>query len=468
MLKTTRALIVLLSVLIGFTSCKDDDDVSLSPEEQKIADTNNWIYDIMKEVYYWTDEIPADVDKSQDPEDLFNDLLYQSDRFSAIVPNYDDLISALSGVTKDAGYEFALAKVQDSNDVVAIILYVKDGSSAKSAGLKRGDVIWQINGTTITLSNYQTLIPEIYNNHSITYRRYIEVLNDYEEQGAVDLSAVVLAENPHLLDTVYTMGDKKIGYYVYNFFSPGPDDSKTYDTQMDQIIANFKSEGVNEMILDLRYNSGGSVSSAKNLGSLLGTGVGSNDIFYQNQWNDLYQDYIENEPDGDAILRGRFLEKAENIGNQIGGQLYVLTGSRTASASELIINGLDPYMNVTIIGDTTVGKNVGSIPIEDKDNEENEYGLLPIVFKIFNSEMYSGYDNGFTPLGDNLINEFDYRLQPLGSVNDPLLARAIDLIQGTSTGGRQARISSETVKPIATSLDKKIRTNRLILDKPLK
>ncbi|UII32379.1 S41 family peptidase [Fulvivirga ulvae] len=467
MLKINRSILLLLTVLIGFSSCKDD-DASLTPEEQLKIDTNNWLYDIMKEVYYWTDEIPADVDKTQEPEDLFYELLYQGDRFSVIVPNYEELINSLSGVSKDAGYEFALARVEDSNDVVAIVLYVKDNSSAKSIGLKRGDVIYQINGTTITLSNYQTLVPEIYNNHSISYRRYNDLISSYEDKGTANLTAVVLAENPNLMDTVFTIGDRKIGYYVYNFFSPGPTDAKAYDAEMDQIIASFKSAGVNEMILDLRYNSGGSVSSATNLASLLAPGISTSSIFYQNQWNDLYQNYIESQPDGDDILRGKFLSKADNIGSDIGGRLYVLTGSRTASASELIINGLDPYMDVTIIGDTTVGKNVGSIPIEDQDNEDNEYGILPIVFKIFNSEMYSGYDNGFSPLGDNLVNDFQYPMKALGDIEEPLLARAIELIQGSSTGGRQARATGEGFTPIMTSVDKKQRTNRLILDRPLK
>lgn len=467
MLKFNRSILLLLALLVGISSCKDD-DASISPEEQQTLDINNWLYDIMKEVYYWTDEIPTDVDKTQAPEALFNDLLYQGDRFSAIVPNYEDLINSLSGVSKDAGYEFALAKVENSNDVVAIVLYIKNNSSAQSAGLKRGDVIYQVNGTTINISNYQTLVPEIYNDHSISYRRYNEVLETYEDQGTANLSAVVLAENPNLLDTVFTIGDRKIGYYVYNFFSPGPTDAKAYDAEMDQIIASFKSEGVNEMILDLRYNSGGSISSATNLGSLLGTGVNSSNIFYQNQWNDLYQNYIEDQPDGDDILRGKFLDKADNIGNQIGSKLYVLTGSRTASASELIINGLDPYMDITIIGDTTVGKNVGSIPIEDTENEDNEYGILPIVFKIFNSEMYSGYDNGFAPLGDNLVNDFQYPMKALGDIEEPLLSRAIELIQGSSMGGRQARTTGQEFKPIMTSVDKKQRTNRLIMDRPLK
>ena len=452
---------LVIVALAGFTSCNNDDD-ALNLADQQNVDANNWIHDVMTEAYYWTDEIPTGIDRKQDPIDFFNQLLSDDDRFSVIVPDYEELENALNGVTKEAGYEFALAKVENSNDVVAIILYVKEGSPASDVGLKRGDVISQINGTTITLDNYQQLIPEIYDNHSIRYKRYSEESNDYVDKGTVTLSAVVISENPNFLDTVYTVGSKKIGYYVYNFFSPGT--GNIYDDEMDQVIAGFKAEGVNSLILDLRYNSGGAVSSAKNLGSLVGTGVTSSDIFYENQYNDLYQDYFNNQPDGDKNLRGRFLDKADNIGSEIGGELYILTGSRTASASELIINGLDPYMNVTIIGDTTVGKNVGSALIGNTDDPDIHYGLLPIIFKIFNSQGYSGYDNGFTPLGENLVNDFQQPMLQLGDIQEPLLAHAIELIEGTSVGGRKARIESEAFTPIMTSIDKKKRTNRLIIE----
>ncbi|ELR68933.1 Carboxyl-terminal protease [Fulvivirga imtechensis AK7] len=450
--------LLIIIALAGLTSCNDDD--AHNPN----IDANNWIYDVMKEVYYWTDEIPANVNRGQDPSNFFHQLLSDDDRFSAIVPDYQELKNALSGVSKEAGYEFALARVENSNDVVAIILYVKKDSPADDAGLKRGDVISQINGTTITIDNYRQLISETYNNHSIKYKRYSEESDEYIDKGTLTLNAVVVSENPNFMDTVYAVGSKKIGYYVYNFFSPGTNKTTVYDNEMDQVIANFKSQGIDALILDLRYNSGGAVTSAQNLASLVGSGVNSSKIFYKNQYNDLYQNYFNNQPDGDEALRAHFLDKAENIGNEIGGELYILTGSRTASASELIINGLDPYMHVTIIGDTTVGKNVGSFPIENTKDPNIHYGLLPIVFKIFNSQDYSGYDNGFTPLGENLVNDFRQPMLQLGDIQEPLLARAIELIEGTSVGGRKPRIESKEFTPIMTSIDKKRRTNRLIIE----
>lgn len=121
-------------------------------------------------------------------------------------------------------------------------------------------------------------------------------------------------------------------------------------------------------------------------------------------------------------------------------------------------------MNVTIIGDTTVGKNVGSAALEDTDNPNNKYGLLPIIVKMFNSEWYSGYDKGFVPLGSNLVRDLQLPMKKLGDVQEPLLARALELIEGSSTGGRKEQTQGEVLDPLMMSIDKKSRTNQLIID----
>lgn len=458
----------LFLLIVGlFAACKDDDD-PVQPIEDPQSTVNDWIYETMKEVYYWTDLIPENVDKEQDPMDFFESLLYSGDRFSVIVPDYQELINSLNGITREAGYEFLLSRVSGSEtQVVAIILYVKNDSPAKEAGLQRGDIITEINNIGITMSNYQSLIGAISEDHTIAYRRYNKGNDTYEDQPEVALNAIELAENPNFLDTVYTVDGTKIGYFVYNFFSNGAE-GKEYDEQMDQVMADFKSQGVTEMILDLRYNSGGSISSATNLASLLGKNVDSTEVFYENKWNDLYQEYWENQPDGDDILRGKFKTKIENIGNNLSsGRLYVLTGTRSASASELVINGLNPYMDVYLIGEKTVGKNVGSIAIEDTENPNNEYGMLPIVLQTFNSEGKSDYDTGFIP-NDEVI-DFQLPMMQLGDVEEPLLARTMELITGTTGRMSTTSIAKEKsdyqVTPITSSIDNKLRSNRLIIEK---
>jgi len=426
-------------LMISFLSlfilgCNEKDDPSPSNNNPD-ADINAWIYDIMDEVYYWTDQLPSanSTDDRLDPVDYFGSLKVSEDRFSVIYEDYQELLNTLEGVVLEAGYSFQLFQIP-SGEIIAQIRYVKNGipeSPAQAAGLRRGDVITAINGTEMTPQNYQNVISQISENHTVTYERYNEVSGEYESMGDLTLTPISFAENPNRLDTVYTIGDHKIGYFFYTRFTPGRNNTIEYDMQMDAIFNDFLSEGITDIVIDLRYNSGGAISSATNLASLLAPNVTANDILYENQWNDLYQDYIEGLENGDDILRGKFMEKPANVGAQLSAaKVYFLVSRNTASASELVINGLFPYMDVELIGYTTIGKNVGSIPIEDEDDPDNTYGLLPIVLKTFNSAGNSDYDEGFTPVGDRYIDEYDFQWYAEGDARDPLISKAIELITG--------------------------------------
>ena len=468
-LKSTAFFLLLAGLTVA---CKDDDMPVVQQNPGADADNpnskvNSWITGMMEELYYWTEELPENPDQTQQPEDYFKSLLNSQDRFSVLVPDYQALINSLNGVSMEAGYEFSLAMAEGSDsEVVAVILYVKENSPASQAGLKRGDVVMAVNGTTMNLTNYRSLLKSFKEAHTLTFRRYDEKLKDYETRPEVSLQVTQLAENPHFLDTVYTIGSNKIGYLVYQFFSPGPGEGE-YDLEMDQIFEDFKSLGVTDFVLDLRYNGGGAISSARNLGSLIGPGVDKTKVFYENRWNPSYQEYWESQPEGEDILRGKFKDKAANIGNNLSGKVYVLTGNGTASASELIINGLKPYMEVFLIGEQTYGKNVGSIPVEDKENPENKYGILPIVFQVFNSQGSSDYSTGFVP--DAEVDEFKYLpLKQLGDVEEPLLARAIAEITGVNARTKtdeNARIS--VTRKLESSLDSKAGAHRLIYDLPI-
>ena len=178
-------------------------------------------------------------------------------------------------------------------------------------------------------------------------------------------------------------------------------------------------------MLDLRYNPGGYVSSATNLASLIGKGITTNDIFYSKEYNKTVTPVLEKQYGKDYFYE-KFTSKSQSIGANLNN-LVILTSSRTASASELLVNGLKPYMTVTLIGDKTVGKNVGSITLSDKSGKV-KWGLQPIVTRSFNSLKQSEYYKGFTP--DKEVRE-GLRLYPYGNTKDPLLASALETITGT-------------------------------------
>jgi len=458
---------VLLPILILFLfqAC-DKNDPSPTTSDSGNEHVNNWIYDNMSYWYYWKDDMPANPDKSQDPEAFFNSLKSSSDRFSWIQENYGDLLNTLRGVNKEGGFEFALYRASESNNnVIMQVLYVKPNSPASAAGLKRGDVVDQINSTQITTDNYKDLLSAMSSNHSLTYRALDLDTQALGSDQTISIVPVEYAEDPNYLNKILTYNDRKIGYYVYNLFSAGPDDtSKTYETEMDNIFAQFKSEGITDLVLDLRFNSGGAETEAQNLASLIAPNLTSTTTFVTHQYNDVVTADIKKEPSlGEDFLTIPFVEKSQNIGSQLrDNRVYILTGSRTASASELIINGLKPFMDVYLIGDVTVGKNVGSISIYDDKDANNTWGMQPIVVKLLNKNGESNYENGFQPQQEDKDNSLT--LYPLGDPRESLLSKAINQI----TGGIPTRTAEgpKAGELLFHSLDVKKRSGIVTVDLP--
>jgi carboxyl-terminal processing protease len=459
------AILWLCLSLLFVASCSKDD-----PAPDVTSQTNNkidsWILENMQFWYLWNDKLPTAPDKSQDPETFFKSLLASEDRFSWIQDSYTDLLNSLQGISKEAGYEFVLYKESaTSNNVLAQILYIKPGSAAEAAGLKRGDVITAINNQQITTSNYKDLLAAIKDNHSIRYKPLLVDDQKFDVEKIASLNTTEYTENPNYLHKVITAGDKKIGYYVYNFFASGTDNNENaYDAEMENIFADFKSQGITDFVLDLRFNSGGSETSADNLASLIGTSVDNTKVFAKRTYNDGVQKEIVNDPDlGTSYLTTKFLSKSANIGNQLAGhRVYILTSSRTASASELVINALKPFMDVFLIGDVTYGKNVGSISIYDKDDATNKWGMQPIVVKVSNSLDQSDYSAGFTP---NVVDKDNsLYLYPLGDPKEALLSQAIGQITGTASTGRE-RSRGDAKEIVGHSLDNNRRSFNLIIDK---
>jgi C-terminal processing protease CtpA/Prc len=445
--------IVVLPVLVS--SCLRDDDPSPVAVNANNKHVNDWILENMELWYLWQNELPTSPDKTDAPDDFFRSLLSTGDRFSWIQDNYVDLLNSLRGITKESGYEYVLYREDGTQNVIAQVLYVKPGSPVESAGLKRGDVITHINGKRPTTDNYQVVLADLSaDSYTLVFKPIVIGEARFDDERSVTLSTVVYAEDPNHLSKVIEVNDKKIGYYVYNFFASGTEqNAQLYDLEMDQVFAGFKASGITDLVLDLRFNSGGSETSATNLASLIAPGANNGKVFFKKQYNDQVQQAILADPNGGlSFLQRTMTAKSANIGNELSGRVYILTGSRTASASELVINGLMPYMDVFLIGNVTYGKNVGSISIYDKDDPKNTWGMQPIVMKAYNSRDESGYGDGFVPNIENKDNSLF--IYPLGDTREALLAEAIAQITGVPILARKADAIS-TRKDIGYSLDHK-------------
>jgi C-terminal processing protease CtpA/Prc len=455
-------------VLFLFTACRQDDDPQPAAPVSEVTNEVNdhidsWIYDNMDYWYLWNDQLPATTNKNADPETYFKSLLSPDDRFSWIQDNYEELLNSLQGVAREAGYEFVLYREKEGSDnVVMQIMYVKPDSPAEKAGLKRGDLITHINGNALTVDNYEDMISAIRKDHTVEYKPILTDEQKFGDPATTSLVAVQYSEDPNYLHKVIDTGGRKIGYFVYNFFASGTDEQPgKYDAETDAVFADFRSQGITDLVVDLRFNSGGSEVSARNLASLIGQGVDQTKIFLKREYNDVVQkDILNDENLGEDFLTSYYQKEENNVGSQLGGgRVYILTSSRTASASELVINALKPYMDVFLIGDTTYGKNVGSISLYDEKDPKNMWGMQPIVVKVYNSLDQSDYSSGFKP--DVLHKDNNLFIYPLGDPREALLGLAIGQITGTSTISRQGGVTRE---PLGSSLDFKRRGFSLNMD----
>ena len=190
-------------------------------------------------------------------------------------------------------------------------------------------------------------------------------------------------------------------------------------------------------------------------------------MFFRRQYNtEINKEIIADPKYGEAFLTNLFADEAYNIGSLLSSKrVYVLTSSRTASASELIINSLKPYMEVFLIGDVTYGKNVGSISIYDENDARNTWGLQPIVLRVENSLGFSDYSSGFVPDIENKDNGL--YVYPLGDPRENLLAEAIAHITGKTSSGGRVGAQSQKREILGHSLDDKKRSFRLVMENNL-
>ena len=255
------------------------------------------------------------------------------------------------------------------------------------------------------------------------------------------LTKVELQTNPILIDTVINWSGKKVGYFSYTQFLSSFDDS------LRAIFARFKSKGVNELIVDLRYNGGGYVSSSNLLTNLMVKDIGAreNNVMNKKVYNAAYTEYLTKQNDKTSFIT-KFQNEPNNIGNL--NRVFILTSNSTASASELIINNLKPFMEVILVGEHTYGKNVGSFTITDEKKRWN-YGLQPITFKITNSVDQSDYGtvNGFIPNYQVIDNVLPYRL--LGDPSETLLNAALNVIGAVAYKSNSTLQSSKMTRKFA-------------------
>ncbi|WP_396171371.1 S41 family peptidase [Flavobacterium sp.] len=437
---------LLAFTFVAFTalSCQNEDEDDVAPPMN--IEIQNFVWKGLNLYYLWQADVLNLSDtrfKNQTelnsfltgypkPEDLFNSLRVDKsiDRFSWIVDDYLVLEGQLQGTTNNNGVEFGLSlKASGSTEVVGWVQYIIPNSDASTKNIKRGDIFYAVNGTQLTTTNYQSLLFGSNNDYTLSMAD-ISSGAIVPNGRTVALTKTVLDENPILVNTVINSGAKKIGYIMYNGFY------SNFDTKLNDAFGTLKSQGITDLVLDLRYNGGGSVQTAARLASMI-TGGFTGQVFAKQQWNAKIESYFAaNDPES---LKNYFVDKIGTtpINSLNMPKVYILTSKSTASASELVINGLKPFISVIQIGDVTVGKNVGSVTLydsptfgKDKRNPNHRYAMQPLTLKIVNKDGFGDYQSGLTPTFSK--PETVSNLGVLGNPSEPLLSLAIGKITGTA------------------------------------
>lgn len=422
----------------AMVACGDDPTTSDNPDDpttEEISKVVEWMDGRLKSEYYWLDEynekhssfdLTLAWDKFLDA--TLKKLTTNTDDGSTVdgVRHFyttvyreekDDVVASAtrSDFPTVRGYGILLSPYvinevegYSEDDYGYVIEHIYPGSQAEQAGLKRGDTIMRINGTAIGVNNYQTLY-----NSMIAGKAPVELevssFNEESEQSeklTYNLTAEHFEENPvaysGILDLdkeLFNVGDKKIGYLCYLAFEAD------FDMKLIDAVKGLVEGGATDVILDLRANGGGHVTSSILLASML------LDESYATG-NKVYAHLIHNpknkvSKDSDYHLIQKYTPdgstSAVDLPNLGLKKVWVICSELSASASEMVIVGLRGLdVEVELVGNITEGKNSGMrvtyYPSDtDYDEEGYRYTFAPITFMIENGKGFSDYGDGITP-----------------------------------------------------------------------
>ncbi|WP_239465213.1 S41 family peptidase [Bacteroides mediterraneensis] len=457
MRKRIHFLIYSCLALMGLlSSCGED----RSGEYYALIATKTWIYEVMQENYLFYEDIPAEekLDFFKKPAEFLASAASSRDQKNGYVFSHVDSVSSRATSTYPCfGMEAALVSSNYGGGNALRILYIQPDSPAEEAGLKRGDWIIAIDNKKISKSDYSTYITQPTKAYSFTlgkYNPYPEEVDDpefnyieFDTLGTVQMPAPRYVEEKDVLKTgIVSSGSRKAFYLLYNEFDENTDLLK-------EVLSQMSGQQFDDVILDLRYNPGGYVSTSQLLSTALAPATAMGQPFLHMTYNDKLNKTETLNFDASLLPGGTSLSYQN---------LYVITSGNTASASEIVINCLKPYMEGRLfqVGMSTYGKNVAQQLFTNEAAPGIELWLTTTY--LSNSQGYYDYfTNGLQPDFEAEEN-YESDLGELGSDTDPLMqpilykmaygtfpTTATETEAATLSRSRQARRIQVLVDPIA-------------------
>lgn len=386
-MKNFKLLFLTPIIVLALLSCEKEDDIEVN--------VNKELYNLMNDYYLWYDQMPSvNPDDFSSPVELMDALrVNPPDKWSYVTSRTE--LEAYYNQGAYVGFGFGSGF---NGDGELFLSFVFNNSPLYAQGINRGWQIISIDGQTPTPENYSSLIgsSEAGVSKTFVFKSPEGITHEYTfTKGAISMNTI-------LMDTVYTFDTKKVGYFVLESFI-----SKTRD-ELTSVFADFKSKGVSELIVDLRYNGGGQVSVSTYLANLIGGNITSGKVYAKSYHNDK-----KTSMNRDTLFR------VEDNSISLSKVTFITT-QRSASASELVINGLEPFLDVILVGEKTHGKPTGMYTFTFRD-PSIDWAFVPICFTMRNANNEGDYYDGI-PVN---ISAADDITLPFGDANEASLNAAL-------------------------------------------
>ncbi|RKE52947.1 S41 family peptidase [Sphingobacterium detergens] len=427
-MRKPQTLVLALFSLI-FSACEKDPPLNEPGSNEAI---NQWTLKQMQQYYYWNSKLPNQITLDDKPNIFFKNLLYRDDRYSTIL---QALNSDTYGNTLSNTFGFDIAQLQHNGQTMQLVTQVVPYSEADLAGLHRGDTIQQVNAQPLAAYNFAPVLEAALKLPSIQLQ--------LQNGKKMKLPASYISQ-PVVYTAQIFHKQTKVGYLFLSQF----DFSGGYSVL--EAIRKLKAGQVQDLILDLRYNTGGQVAFAS-FCSLTFADIAPNYVFVQFKGNkklgnseETFQSALAQQPEGYSFQAEELLKSGLQL-----KRIFVLTGPNTGSASEMLINSLKPYIEVIQIGTKTLGKDMASTTLSSPSQvsgNQRAWLLMPLVYKIYNKDGLGDYSTGLIP--HYHTDEFaQLPLLPFGDEKDPLLQQVFNIIQDKTTQSinRKANTSTKTL-----------------------
>lgn len=396
-------------------SCGEDRWAEYKP----YTDMDEWLDSTMRNNYYFAADMPKtkNLNYFNTPSTFLSNVRSSYDKVSSI--------DTIANITDSYGITATFYARSDTDSLYnAVVTYVDTDSPAAQAGLKRGDWIMKVNGEHIATSNKSKLLVDGIAK-TLSLGNYTRVIKGTDTTYVVESSGTTLNmaasttvnDNPVHYYTTLTQGSSKIAYLVYGSFTAG--NNGAYNEKLKQAFAAFKSAGVSDLILDLRYNKGGTVDCAQLLASMIVPSSNLGSTFVK-----LYHATEQSSKDKSLTFDNSLIGSGANLNLT---RIFIITTSATRQMSELLIASLTPYMSVYTIG-TTTGGYVGVYEQFPCTRHSYTLNLLTCVGTNSKDETYTTSGIGASKSATDLTPLTT--LLDFGNVNETMLAVALKLIAG--------------------------------------